>query len=375
LKRSYASRCRRVVEQLWWSACLTALLGCTTPVKPSPAEPVETSAPAPATPKLHAYEEVELRFMSGADELAGTLSIPRGVVGLAPAVLLLQDAGPMDRDATQRGELGVQWAQPVSPHRELAQGLAQRGFVVLRYDKRTCVKGMGRCGYPASMASGAVSKLEEDAGAALRALAARPEVDPKRLGVVGHGEGAELALLLSERVRAMVLLAPSPYPIEALIHHQHAMSVARLEQQLAREPDSAQADLWRQQLAALREAQGEETSFEALRRGEAVEQVFGLPAQSWRTRWERHDRAMKRLETQTRLLAIFGDRDEVLPMEAARVFAKRAPTSVGERGVRVVTGITHGMIEAERGDGLGSEVTQLVADGLRRQLADSHSDN
>lgn len=316
--------------------------------------------------------EVELRFMSGGDELVGTLSVPQGSDSPRPAVLLLQDAGPMDRDGTQQGELGYRWAAPVKPQRDLARALAERGYVVLRYDKRTCVEGVWACRYPRSWATDeAVARLEQDAQAAWEALRARPEVAPAQMGIVGHGEGAELALGLRRSgaaVKAMALLAPSPYPIEALIQHQHRVSVQRLEQELARGEEGTQGDLWRRHLEALRAAQREEERLAALKRGEAQEEVFGVHAAAWQASWRRHERAMQELGRGGAIVAVFGDRDEVLPMEAARGFSQSAGPGVS---VRVLTGITHAMIEAERGVGLGAEVSAIVVDTMERHLLDS----
>lgn len=368
-------RQRGVKRGLLALCAMCQLWGCATPAA-SVVKPQVRCEPATRAAATFQHEEVEVHFTSGEDELVGTLSVPQGQRGPMAGVLLLQDAGPMDRDATQTGELGVRWAQPVTPHRELADALAARGLVVLRYDKRTCVPGQGRCAYPRQLARDA-ALLEADAAAALKALASRPEVDPTRLGVVGHGEGAELALLVGEEargVRVLALLAPSPYPVDALIQHQHAASVRRLEQQLAREGDSARADLWRQHMEALKRAQGEEARLAELRGGGEGE-VFGIEASSWRAQWSRHERAMERLGSAPPLVAVFGDRDEVLPMEAARAFAQRVPAGVRGREIRVLTGVTHGMIDATRGDGLGADVRASVVDALMRRLADGSSDN
>ncbi len=62
------------------------------------------------------------------------------------------------------------------------------GYVTLRFDFRGCGESAG--------ASGKVICLEqvEDTRAALTYLASRPEVDPKRIGVMGHSFGAAVAV-------------------------------------------------------------------------------------------------------------------------------------------------------------------------------------
>lgn len=62
------------------------------------------------------------------------------------------------------------------------------GYVTLRFDFRGCGESEG--------ASGKVICLEqvEDTRAAVTYLASRPEVDPKRIGVMGHSFGAAVAV-------------------------------------------------------------------------------------------------------------------------------------------------------------------------------------
>ena len=62
------------------------------------------------------------------------------------------------------------------------------GYVTLRFDFRGCGESEG--------ASGKVICLEqvEDTRAAVAYLASRPEVDPKRIGVMGHSFGAAVAV-------------------------------------------------------------------------------------------------------------------------------------------------------------------------------------
>lgn len=59
--------------------------------------------------------------------LPGTLTVPIDK-GPFPAIILVHGSGPQDRDET----IG-----PNKPFRDLAWGLASRGIVVLRYEKRT----------------------------------------------------------------------------------------------------------------------------------------------------------------------------------------------------------------------------------------------
>jgi hypothetical protein len=103
----------------------------------------------------------------------------------------------MDRDETAFG------------HRlflVLADYLTRRGFVVLRFDKR----GVG--GSTGDAGSATTLDCANDALAGVAYLRTRKEVDPRRIGLVGHSEGANTAALVAAHtpeVAFLVLLAPT----------------------------------------------------------------------------------------------------------------------------------------------------------------------
>ncbi len=111
--------------------------------------------------------------------LAGTLTVPAGP-GPFPAVVLVSDLGAQDRDGTVGGYhlMG-----------SLADYLTRRGVAVLRYDDRGVGQSGGHVGTATTVA------LVSDVQAALNFLRSRLEVNIRRIGVIGHGEGANVALL------------------------------------------------------------------------------------------------------------------------------------------------------------------------------------
>ncbi|MFH9572007.1 alpha/beta hydrolase family protein [Streptomyces sp. NPDC017230] len=127
--------------------------------------------------------------------LAGTLTLPAGP-GPHPAVLLLHGSGPLDRDGNTP-KLVLDLGRPV------AEALAAAGIATLRYDRR------GAGATPGDWRAAGFTGNRQDASAALRALAACPDVRADAVGVVGHSEGALHAMNLAARaeVRAAVLLA------------------------------------------------------------------------------------------------------------------------------------------------------------------------
>jgi len=151
----------------------------------------------PQTPKPpYPYRSEELRLPGGAPgvELAATLFIPAGK-GPFPAVVLVTGSGPQDRDETILGH---------KPFLVIADHLARNGIAVLRYDDRGVASSTGNFG------SATTLDFAADAKAALDYLAARPETDPRRVGIIGHSEGGLIAPLVAAqdpKARFLVLLS------------------------------------------------------------------------------------------------------------------------------------------------------------------------
>jgi alpha-beta hydrolase superfamily lysophospholipase len=128
--------------------------------------------------------------------LAGTISRPTASApARLPAVVLVGGSGPTDRDSLVFG---------VPVLGEIAGALAEAGFVSIRYDKR----GVGQSGGRAESAT--FADYADDARAAVRFLADRKDVDPKRIAILGHSEGGLVALIAADkekRIAAVVLIA------------------------------------------------------------------------------------------------------------------------------------------------------------------------
>ena len=202
---------------------------------------------APAYVRPESFRESDVKVAPGRKPLPGTLTIPLGE-GPFPGVVLVHGSGPQDRDESTGG---------VRPFQDLAQGLASRGIVVLRYEKRTRVYGK-------EMAAGEITVKDEvldDALAGLRLLRETPGVDSRRLFVAGHSLGALLAPRIaalydavsrdSGRVRGVVMLASPSRPMSEVVRDQAAWlagpgaSVAQQLQALdVRREADALADLY-----------------------------------------------------------------------------------------------------------------------------------
>jgi pimeloyl-ACP methyl ester carboxylesterase len=157
-------------------------------------------------------EEVEFASTipdKGLTRLKGTLTLPFAVAGPRPAVILLHGSGPNDRHEKLPGDLVSRVDPPVAVFDELADTLGRAGFVVLRWDKRNCL----RC-YPGfdrrKLKDFRFGDLVTDARDAIAYLATRPEVNARAIVVGGHSEGGQFAPYVAEgepRVRAVMMLA------------------------------------------------------------------------------------------------------------------------------------------------------------------------
>jgi len=205
--------------------------------------------PAPNRPqnpkKPYPYKEEDVKYRNPAAgiTLAGTLTIPQGK-GPFRAVLLISGSGPNDRD------------EELMDHRPflvLADYLTRRGIEVLRSDKR----GVGESGGRYSTAT--TADFASDAGAGVAFLKSRAEVDPKKIGLIGHSEGGMIApmvaahddsvafivmmagagvrgdVTLPEQKRLLMEAAGVPHATAARAAEQEAAIIAMVE----KEPDPA----------------------------------------------------------------------------------------------------------------------------------------
>jgi len=177
------------------------------------------------------YREEEVTFSNATAKLrlAGTLTVPAGK-GPFPAVALLSDAGSQDRNGT---------VGDFAPLGQLADYLTRRGIAVLRFDDRGTGQSTG-----APQAS--TTELVSDAQAALTFLRTRPEIDFAHLGLLGHGEGGNVALLAATQpLPPTFVIGLAPYGLtgsEIALKQQETML-----RSMQMDPDQLAATLKRQQ--------------------------------------------------------------------------------------------------------------------------------
>jgi pimeloyl-ACP methyl ester carboxylesterase len=173
--------------------------------------------------------------------LASTISRPTATPSPSPlpAIVLLGDSNALDRD-------GVVEGVPVVG--ELAGLLADRGFLVVRYDKRGTGQSGGR---PESVSLG---DYADDARVIVRYLRRRDDVDDRRIALVGHGEGGWVALSAAAGfgdAKAVVTIAAGAARGSELIMEQQRLSLDRSS--MSQGEKETALDVQRQILEALLE--------------------------------------------------------------------------------------------------------------------------
>jgi pimeloyl-ACP methyl ester carboxylesterase len=178
-------------------------------------QPLELRRPQnPAKPYPYHEEEISFSNATAGVSLAGTLTLPKGA-GPFPAALLIAGSGPHDRD------------EALASHRPflvLADHLTRKGIAVLRYDKRGIGKSTG------SVDKATTLDLAADAQAAIAYLKTRKEIDPAKIALVGHSEGAMIAPLLASQSKdvawVVLLAAPATIGEDTLLHQSELIGRA-----------------------------------------------------------------------------------------------------------------------------------------------------
>jgi len=165
----------------------------------------------PMPPFAYYTEEISFKNTDAGITLHGTLSLPKKD-GIFPVALILSGSGPHDRDGAMFGH---------KPYLVLADQLTKNGIGVLRFDERGVGKSEG------TFETTSIEQFEADATAAITFLKTRKEVNPSKIGLIGHSIGGIIAPKMASKrddINFVVLMAAPGVDGDALMLAQKAAS-------------------------------------------------------------------------------------------------------------------------------------------------------
>lgn len=244
----------------------------------------------------------------GTASLHGSLLAPADAKA-GPAILLISGSGPTDRN----GNSAIGQVHPATM-RLLAEGLAARGIVSLRYDKR----GVGESA--AAMTAEAHLRFTtyvDDAVAWARFLASRPGVTCVILA--GHSEGALIATMAAARTRVCGLVSISGVGRPA---------TAALKEQLAAVPEPLRDAIF----AALDQLAAGKTVADP-----GMPALFRASVQPYLMSWLPIDPAAEIRKVSAPVTIIQGTNDFQVSVEDAKLLARARP----EATLQLLDGVNH----------------------------------
>jgi uncharacterized protein len=136
---------------------------------------------APKPPFPYHSDSVEYDNADKTVHLAATLTYPEKG-GPFPAAILITGSGTQDRDETLFGH---------HPFAVIADYLTRTGYAVLRVDDRTAGLSTG------DVRKATTADFAKDVETSFAWLKKSKQIDPKRIGLIGHSEGAMIAPIVA----------------------------------------------------------------------------------------------------------------------------------------------------------------------------------
>lgn len=264
------------------------------------------------------YYQEEITFRNGDATLAGTLYVPYGS-GAHPAVIFIHGSGPDRREQ----------------YSFYADLFARRGIATLIYDKR------GEGASTGDWRRSPFSVLTDDALAGVEFLKTHLAVDPERIGVWGGSEGgviapwvasrsSDVAFVIMQSATGVTFAQQNLYQTERQMRAlnlpetkvQEALSFQRLKHNFARTGTG-----WKAYAEALEKSRREPWA------------SLGGPGSpdDWWWGWYRtkmdFDLVPVLEQVRVPVLAIWGERDDLVPVVESRAAVERAFTRGGNRDV------------------------------------------
>jgi hypothetical protein len=267
------------------------------------------------------------------------------------------------------GQLNMGFGFEIPIFSELGDALQQAGFAVLTYDKRTCgpFNGCADNGYPLPGDDLVIGDFIADVEAAVAFLREQPEVDPSRVSVAGHSQGAEFITVLLQddpQLASGVMLAGPYRPIDQIMEFQYTSSVDLLES-LGMTEDQAKAAPG---MADLETTLG---GLQQIRDG-GDQSVAGVSAAFWNSWFDLAEAKLAAVPDLTQpVLILGGDYDWNVPPVEAESWDQLFTESGAQHTTVVLDCVTHALncvsetdITALSAEDIGSHVDDRVIEAL-----------
>ena len=312
-------------------------------------EPAEGSAPATTLvwevegqPPRSARRIADARdeavtFRSGTTTLAGTLFLPT-TAGRHPALVLVHGSGEQDRNG-------------VLP---FARYLVRHGVAILAYDKRGVGSSEG------DWRTSSFDALADDVLSGVAYLRTRPDIDRKRIGLLGVSQGGWIGPLAASRSRTVALVVSVSGP--GVSPAEQTLDLIESELRLNGVPDDQireASDLTKLAFKYSRTGAGWDEYVAALARSKDREWLpyLPLPATAQDPAWDmqrlffHYDPGPALVALRCPVLAVFGGRDSGIPVDKNRARWKEGLERGRHRDhdLVVVPTADHIMLEAKTG--------------------------
>jgi pimeloyl-ACP methyl ester carboxylesterase len=275
--------------------------------------------------KPYPYREEEVAYDNALQNvrLAATLTIPAGQ-GPFPCALLITGSGPQDRDESLLGH---------KPFLVLSDYLTRKGIAVLRADDRGVGKSTG-------VFSGATTAdFATDAEAGVTFLKTRSEINPRKIGLVGHSEGGVIAAMVAARnsdIAFIVMMAGPGVPgSQILVAQTEAIGEVSGKSHDEVAKDTAKE----QEIVTLVEAEKDETKLESQLKEKMAGYVpaaqIGIQIREITSPWFRYfisyDPVTALRKVTCPVLAINGEKDTQVPPKQNLSAIRTALKAAGNR--------------------------------------------
>lgn len=180
------------------------------------------------------FTEKELHIESSAGTIGATLTIPEGTAPF-PAVLLVQDFQPVDRDGNSPYD-----QKKASPLKQLAFAFAEKGIASLRFDSRGISESSGD---PSLLT---LEGRKNEIKSLLKFLRENDIIDKKRIYILSQGLGGWSALKATsdENIKGIIFVA---FPVKEILRiwreQISIMQNLEAQQEAYRELDALSLDL------------------------------------------------------------------------------------------------------------------------------------